>query len=456
MTGDGAGTGRWWWPVAVAVAAALPTLVWAVDGSGLIHDDWSIASGVEFGGVWDTIESRSTGSPARPLSAAYYGVTYGLFGAHPVPHVLVLAALNGAAAALLLAVGTRLVGRRLALWTTLVWVALPNRGSTRLWVAMGPAVLALCLLLVGVALLLSDRPLPAGVAMACGVLAYESVVVVAAAALALWAWRAPTGSVRRAALPAGLVAAAGGWIFAMSPKRDGGAGPFSHAANIVAAQFGKGVFGPLARAGALLVLIAFALALARVLLPSFRAAVSDTDRAVLAGTVVVLLGAAPFFVAGFPFATDGIFDRGNLVPGLGTAVIVGALLSGLAGLGAGAGLVAAAGVVGYVAAFNTVDVRDYRQAVREGEMLQARLDADLAVVDRALVVGPPLPNRGGVAQFIAYEDLGAALQLRRHDVSLRARIAVSDRDFATAGEPLRYNWLERAVSVSGGDGGPPG
>jgi hypothetical protein len=447
---------KWWWLVAVGLAAAVPTLLWALDGAGFLHDDWGIASGVEFGGVWDTIESRSTGSPARPLSALYYGLTYGVLGARPVPHLLLLAALNGAATALLVVAGSRLVGRRLALWTTLVWVALPNRGSTRLWVAMGPAVLALCLLLVGVLLLVSDRPMAAGAAMASGVLAYESIVAVAAAGLALWAWRSPAGSVRRAAVPAGLVAAAGGWIFAMSPKRDGGATPFSHAANIVAAQFGRGVFGPLAQVGALLVLVAFAVALARGALPSFRVSLTGTERCVLAGAGLVLLGAAPFFVAGFPFATDGIFDRGNLVPGLGTALILGALLSGLARLGGGVGLVAAAGVVGYVAAFNTVDLRDYRQAVREGELLQARIDADLPVFDRALVVGPPLPNRGGVAQFIAYGDLGAALRLRRQDPSIRARIAVSDNDFVTAGEPLRYNWVERGVSAGGAGEGRPG
>lgn len=445
MSGHRAGTVQWWWLVAVGLAAAVPTLSWASDGAGFLHDDWSIASGVEFGGVWDAIEGSSTGSQARPLSALYYGLTYGVLGARPVPHLLALAALNGAAAALLVVAGSRLLGRRLALWTTLVWVALPNRGSTRLWVATGPAVLALCLLLVGVLLLVSDRPMAAGVAMACGVLAYESIVVVAGAGLALWAWRSPAGSVRRSAVPAGLVAAAGGWIFAMSPKRDGGATPFSHAANIVAAQFGRGVFGPLAQVGALLLLVAFAVALARAALPSFRVSLTDTERCVLAGAGLVLLGAAPFFVAGFPFATDGIFDRGNLVPGLGTALVLGALLSGLAGLGGGVGLVAAAGAVGYVAAFNTVDLRDYRQAVRDGELLQARLDADLPVFDLALLVGPPLPNRGGVAQFIAYGDLGAALRLRRHDPTIRARIAVSDRDFVTAGELLRYDWRKGEI-----------
>lgn len=141
---------RRWLLVAAGIGEALPSLLWAFRGAGLIHDDWSIASGVEFAGVWDTIVSRSTGSPARPGSALYYGLTYGLFGTDPVSHVVVLALLNAVAAVLVVLVGQRLFGSRLALWTAAAWIALPNRGSTRLWIAMAPAVLALCLLLVGV------------------------------------------------------------------------------------------------------------------------------------------------------------------------------------------------------------------------------------------------------------------------------------------------------------------
>jgi hypothetical protein len=64
-----------------------------------------------------------------------------------------------------------------------------------------------------------------------------------------------------------------------------------------------------------------------------------------------------------------------------------------------------------------------------------------------LVVGPPLPNRGGVAQFIAYHDLGAALAIKRGDRFLNARIAVSTEDFLTATEPLRYDRVTRQTTL---------
>ncbi|MGH9283446.1 MAG: hypothetical protein ACRD0S_10990, partial [Acidimicrobiales bacterium] len=320
------------WVVVLGAAAAVPSLLWALDGSGFIHDDWSIASGVELGSTWDAITGRSTGTSARPLSAVYFALTHEVFGAHPLLHVLALAALNGLAASLLVRVGTRLVGRQIAVWTALVWVALPNRGSTRLWITMAPAVVSLCLLLVAIALLLADRPVAAGVVMASAILLYEAVAGVALAALALWPWRSRGAAWRRAAGPIVVVLGASAFIYLGSPKRELDAAPFSNWANIVAAQFGRGVFGPLARVGALLMLVAFTVALVRALLPSFRAGFSAVDRAVLAGTALVFVGAAPFFVAGFPFATDGIFDRGNLVAGLGTALILGALLSWVSGL----------------------------------------------------------------------------------------------------------------------------
>lgn len=433
-----------WWVAVVAVAGAVPTLLWTLHGGGFIHDDWSIASGVEFAGAWETIVSRSTGSPARPLSALYYGVTYGVFGTEVVPHLLLLALLNAVSAGLVLLVGRRLVGPRVAMWTALAWVALPNRGSTRLWLAMGPAVLAVCLLLVGILLVLGDRPLAAGVVMATGVLAYEGIAALALTVLMLRTLRSPRSGFRRAGAATVPVVMAGAFIYLMSPKREGEQAPFSNIANLLPAQVGTGLFGPAARVGGLVVLVTLVVALAR-LLPSFRAGMAERDRTVLAGLGVLVLGAAPFSVAGFPFSTDGIFDRGNLVAGLGTALILGALLTSMATTGGGAGLVLAAATVGYLAAFNSVDLRDYRQAVREGESLQADLARYVPKFDLPLVVGPPLPNRGGVSQFIAYDDLGAALRLTRDDPALVARIAITAADFDTASEPLRYDRLERRL-----------
>lgn len=431
----------------MALAAALPTLMWALSGSALLHDDWSIAAGVEYSGFWETLVDRSTEAPARPLSALYYATTYAAFGTAVVPHLLVLAALNGMAAALLFRAGACLVGAPLALWITLAWVALPNRGSTRLWIATGPAVLAICLLLVGVILLLDDLPISAGVAIAGGVLAYEAVAALGLGAVAVWAWQRRPGTLRRALLSGSLVVAATAVIFVLSPKRAPDAhAPFSNADLLVPAQFGRAVFGPMAAIGGIVVLLAAAVAVAK-LLPSFRGQLDQRDRTVLAGTVILVLGAGPFLVAGFPFATDGLVDRGNATAALGTAVILGALSWWVASVLRAPGIVIALVAIGYIGALNRVDLRDYRAAVRDGELLQARVAADVPPFERALLVGPPLPNRGGVAQFIDYGDLQSALRLERRDPDLVARIALTDGALDTASVPLRYDWRDRQLTV---------
>ena len=430
----------------VAVAGALPSVLWALDGSDLLHDDWAITEGVQRLGVWHEVASRATGSPARPLSALYLGLTHGAFGSHPLPHVLVLAALNAAAAALVLLLACRLAGRDLALWIALAWVALPNRGSTRLWIAMGSAMLALCLLLAGIVLLWERRDLAAGLTMAAGVLAYEAVAALALGAVAVVAWRSRPAS-RRLWLSAAVpVIAATVVIFAMSPKRNPAANvPFSNWERLLPAQFGTGVFGPLAFPGGFVLLAAVTVAVAR-LLPSFRGSLDDRDRCVLAGLGVLALGSGPFLVAGFPFATGGLVDRGNLTGGLGTAMILGAVLWWVAAKVRVAGPAGAAAAVVLVAVLNGTDLGNYRRAVRDGEVLEARLAADLPSFDESLVVGPPLPDRGGVKQFIVYGDLAGALRLSRGEPALVARMALTRADFATATEPLRYDWVERRVS----------
>lgn len=435
-----------WLVVAVALTAALPSLLWALSGSALIHDDWMIAAGVEFAGFWDTLVTRSTESPARPLSALYFALTYGMFGTHVLPHVLLLALLNGAAAAIFLRLTSRLLGRDLAVWVTLAWVALPNRGSTRLWVAMGPAVVAVCLLLLAVLLLLDDRPIAAGLAAGSGVLAYEAVAALGLAAMVVWAWRHRPGTIRAAISGAAPVVLATAVIFLLSPKRSPDAhAPFSNAERLVPAQFGTAVFGPLGRLGGMIVLLAIAVAVARLALPSFRSSAGDRDRIVLSGMAILGLGAGPFLVAGFPFATDGLVDRGNVAAGLGTAVVLGGILWWIASCLRVTGVLLALAAVAYMGALNRVDLRDYRAAVRDGEVLQARVAADVPQFEVPLIVGPLLPNHGGVAQFINYGDLQSALRLAREDPDLEARIALTDSDFATANEPLRYDWRRREL-----------
>jgi hypothetical protein len=420
----------------------LPTIVWAVDGGDFIHDDWGFAKLARFKGTWQAIRHASP----RPLASLYFGLTHGILGPHPLPGMLLLAMLNGVAAALFWLLATRLWGGKIGAWAAVALVVLANRGSTRLWLATAPEVLAVCLLLLGGLLLLRGRAGWAIVSMAAATLAYEGVLALALVALIAWWWQ--DREHRAKAAFAGLVglAALGIFAFVNSPKRDHPQGAFAHATQVLPANFGVGVFGPAATVGGVAILAVVAVALGRSLLPSFRA--SATDRAMLAGLGIFLLAAAPFALSGFPFATDGIFDRANLVVDLGTATIFGAALAALAtATTSRLGVVVAAVVALALGGLNATDLHDYRRAVSDGHTLVRNLNHDLPGFDEPLVVGPPLPNRGGVAQFIAYHDLGAALAIKRGDRFLDARIAVSTEDFLTATEPLRYDRVTRQTTL---------
>ena len=431
------------------LAGALPSLIWAFSGAGLIQDDWDYANSIHFTGVLEALRYRALVQPARPLQGVWYTVTFGLFHVDPLPHALALAALNGVAAALVFVIADRLWGRRIALATALVWVVLPNRGSARLWFSVAPAMVALCLLLTGILLLLNDRPLWAGMALTASVLTYESVVALALGSVIVWTIRRRDKPWRGGLLMAICLVGAAAYIWSKSPKRDQPVHVFGHAGNWISSLLGTGVFGSgwLATVGGLVVAVWLGVAVLRVLLPGFDA--SDEEGVALQGAGVLLLGLAPFLGTGFPAATDGIFDRANILPDLGLAVIVGALLVFLVERARIVLPVAAFVLIAVPAVLNGRDLSDYRRAVRDGKRLRAHLATDVPAFNRPLVIGPPLNGKGGISQFITDWDTSAYLQLKRDDPTLHARMATSDADWRTAPDPLRYDRIRRQFTTRG-------
>lgn len=409
--------GAWRRPAlaAIGLVAAAPTLLWAATGARLMHDDWGLANSFARGGLgyrWDQFWLRATEAPARPGGAVYYALSYAAFGTRPVLHALLLALVNALVGVLVFLVAERLWRTDLAIWIALVYVVLPNRGSTRLWFAVGNYPLAVALFLVGVLVLLRGHVLVAGLVMAAGVLTYEGVLGLCLLTIGIWVltrWRERWRAGLVAVVP---VLIAGAVLFAISPKRKGlaGAGGFDR---LVSSQFGAGVFEwpALARLAPLVLLVAITVIIA---LPHQQR--SRYRAVVLTGFALLLAGWLPFFATNWPVASQGFFDRANGVIGLGTAVIVGATLAWVVAVAPrGSGAVAGVGVVALLLALNTADVRAFRQAARRGDVLLSQVEADIPRGSDPVRITPPPEAPDGVAQFPAGSNLSDALRFRRGD-----------------------------------------
>jgi hypothetical protein len=402
--------------VALAAISALPTLVWAFGGAELMHDDWWLATSFARGDGayrWSEFWATATQHPGRPGAALYYLVTYSIFGTNPVLHALLQAVVCAVLGVLVFLVAERLWRTGLAIWIAAVYAVLPNRGSTRLWFAVATYPLAIVLLLVAVLFLLRGRPVLAALLLAAATLTYEGVFGLALLAVATWTL-ADLG--RRWRVGAGVgtaVVASAAYLFLISPKRSGGT-QVGGLSRLMSSQFGAGIFewGDVAK------LAPTVLALGLTLMMVLRYPGRDLYRRVVpAGLVLVLAGWMPFFLTNWPIATDGFFDRANGVVGLGTAVLLGALLSWIVDLTPQpVGLALAGGSVVFLLLMNVPDVEAFRRAAGQGQVLLDQVAVDVPVGSGPLVVVPtPVADRG-IMRFPAGSNLADALRFRRGDL----------------------------------------
>lgn len=400
-------------PTAIALLAAFPSILWAARGADYLTDDFPVARLIAREGLLQGGWQLGTVGPARPAAAPYYLLVYDVIGANVIAQALLLAALNALVAVIVWRALLTVVSEHTALLAATVFAVAPNRGATRLWFQLGPYLVALACLAVGAALLLGrDRYVSGAALVVLSILTYEGVAGVALLCVGGWLLQQRG---RRWPPAAAVVAVAGSAIATMwvlSPKRDAeGPGPFDHVDTIGSGVLGAGFWGNelLGAIGILAVLLAVTLTLVT-FLPSYRRH-DLVQREVLIGAAIVVMAVGPFVVGGAPFAARGIFDRNNLVPGIGVSLIVGALLAAAWRWRAGTGAVLAAGVVTVLAVGNVQDVQDYRAAVREGRALERDVVRDIDPTIGTVVVLPPLAGERGVAQFILDNDLTAALEL---------------------------------------------
>lgn len=442
--------------VLIAIAAAVPSFASGILGGGFLTDDWSVWLVFDRNGVAEGLWQLAFEQPARPLAAPYYVLLYELIGDRPMVQGLLIATVNA-----FLVVSAWLFGRRVVpshvLWPTLVVFALaPNHAMTRLWFVVGNYPLALAIVFFGLWQLTKMRLVAAAALLAGAVLMYEGVVVLAVVMALLWAAPAMEQRLRPVMVTVSPTVIVAGALFLLSPKRSGaGPKPFNNASSLFSAHFGTGMWECpwLARVVGAIVLLVVVWAVA-VQMPSWRSK-ADEPRWILVGVVLLLAGAAPFMFAGAVFATTGLFDRNNLVPSVGTALVLGAGWSWLRARSSGAAVVVGVAAAAWFTVLSAVDVDNYRQAVSRGDGVIEALAAAPGTDDAGpiIVVPEQVSNGKGMADFVYDGDLVGAMRYRHGGdwsrVMLIERLDCSALETSSAVQI--FDWRTGTLDVLSGD-----
>jgi len=269
--------------VLAGVPAAVVTLAWAVSRPLPMIDDWGFIRHARAGTgfFW----------ASRPGEALLHWAVFRASDTHPVPPLLLLAALNVAVGALIWMFAEHRWGAAVATLSALAWAVLPNRGSTRMWSSCLPNLAAAALVMA--ALVLADRKaagrarVSAVIALAAAAsLTYEGAAALAAGAVLLMAWQQPARRSRLnvAAIGGGVMVAVAAWV-ATHTQKTGSVHVAANASRLASTQFGIGLWP--SRAVALGVLMFGVMAMA-VLVPVLGRPRVPEEQAVVAAKLMEL------------------------------------------------------------------------------------------------------------------------------------------------------------------------
>lgn len=424
--------------VPFAVASAFMVL-----GAGYVLDDWFFRSTAQFDGT------LSVGGPhagQRPAAVLLWAVVFDWWAGHPLPSLLLMAAANSVFAVCLALLLRRVLPERIAIAVALAWALLPAHTSLEVWlscinIAWSQAAAAVALV-VGWR---DDRRwwhlLATGALVLFAVLSYEATVVVMAVAFLMLPWLCRGRSDWPLVSVAGVSALAGlAWVLTHWFEGKDVATDVARIQDVLIGNTGWTFLSPspAAQALAAAAVVPLAVAVARVLLPSFRSQLGTAEHVVLAGMGVMVAGTLPFAL--YVYEPLGAGDRMNGLSAVGGALFVvgaGWMLARRSRTLAGAAAVAA-----LLAAL-----------VARGERLWlwhlAGSDADAlltAVVTRfpmppsgEIVVGPRPESRDKIVAFLETSSVESAVRVTYGDPTVRVRMTQTLQEFQSAPRRLRFD-----------------
>jgi hypothetical protein len=313
---------------AVVVAfVALLALPYLVRGPALIADDFIWLRNARFGGWLAAGGPRALSRPGELLGT---NLIFGLLGPRPLLLYAVQVALWMVAALAVLGCLRRLLGLRVALVVTLLWLWIPNHVSLEHWSSTWQIWAAIALLAFGVSRLIDSaragKTSIIGLFLIAGSITfYELTVGIAVVAVVVGPWYVAGRFQRRTAvLGVALCGAAALWSLVAGTTYPGGASGSLTVSWVLSGVFSLG-FAPWSKTGRL-VMTVVSLLMVVVLFDAVRRAdrhLRQSTKLLMGGMGIIVLGVLP--LANFQTNFYGLYDRSNAVSSIGVAMVLTAL-----------------------------------------------------------------------------------------------------------------------------------
>jgi hypothetical protein len=208
---------------------------------------------------------------------------------------------------------------------------------------------------------------------------------------------------------------------------------------IVGAHFGWGIVpnGPVASILALIGLVGVGVALARVVLPSFRPQSGPADWAIVTGLAVMVLGTIPF--ARYLYAPLGAGDRFNFVSSIGGALVWAGILALLWDWRRPLSVVLVVVLAGAAGVARVERSVIWHQAGHDALAIQQGVVAAIPHPHGVVVVGPAPIQRQNIAAYLDQSNMEGALQLAYDDPHQHAGLAFNQRQFDSYPASQRFD-----------------
>lgn len=418
------------------VASLVVVLPYVLGDPGFFVDDWRNLARLDTVGWLRSAEASRFAS--RPGAWAVETVLYPVLRDRAVAWVLALTLLNASAAMAVLVALRRFMSHRVALAVVLVWIALPNHTSLRVFANVAPMVVGLLLLAIAVVLIDSDRPVLGGLAVAGAGMCLEAMLLPGLVALVALHRMRGRGDRRGVLIGAGLVVPTGA-LMLIHPTYSVSGAHRGTPVHVLPAHFGSGltaigwvgwVLGALAAVGVTAGVVQFARG---------RRDPGNGPWLVMVGLMVMALGLAAF-VLKWPVGSRGQPDRNFALSSVGSAMVwvgVSTVIFRRGGGRLGAAVVAGVLLVHSNVAFQADWSRSARDARDMVLAVHCRFDGD---PPPGLSVGPSVPIPGGVRPLHEFyvEDASRVLVGR----PMRFELAEDPGEWVTAPPELRLTWRE--------------